>query len=397
MRVVCYSARMNTRVYLDYAAATPVAPEVMVVMLPYFSELFGNAGAVHAEGRAAREAIDEARTQLARILTVRPEGITFTSGGTEANNLAIFGTLATSTVAQPEVITTEVEHPSVLEAMHELEKRGVKVTYLPVQESGLVDKKVLAAALTLNTVLVTFAYANSETGVVQDVRALVRTVQEFARAHAVSIRTHIDASQAPLWLPLGMDALGADMMTLDAGKCYGPKGLGVLARKHGAPIVSQTYGGQQEAGLRAGTENTPLILGGAAAFVRAEKGREERVERTRAVRDYLLERLQEIFPNAVLNGAKEDRLANNVNISLPGMDTEYAVMYLDAHGIAVSTRSACGALGKTGSHVIRAMTHDEERATATLRVTLGEVTTRDDVDACVTTLQKWHDLMQRVV
>ena len=170
-----------------------------------------------------------------------------------------------------------------------------------------------------------------------------------------------------------------------------------LARKHGAPIVSQTYGGQQEAGLRAGTENTPLILGGVAALVRADKGRAERVEHTRAVRDYLLERLQEIFPNAVLNGAKEDRLANNVNISLPGMDTEYAVMYLDVHGIAVSTRSACGALGKTGSHVIRAMTHDEERATATLRITLGETTSRDDVDACVTTLQKWHDLMQRVV
>jgi len=379
------------------AAGTPCAPEVVEVMLPYFSEVFGNAGAVHAEGRAAKKAIDDARAQLARLLTIRPEGITFVSGGTEANNLAIFGTIAASGVAAPEVITTEVEHPSVLEAMKELEQRGVKVTYLPVQESGLTAKKVLADALTKNTVLVTFAYANSETGVVQDVRALVRVVQEFARAHEVEILTHIDAAQAPLWLPLGMDALGVDMMSLDAGKCYGPKGLGVLAHKHNVTLKAQTYGGTQEAGLRAGTENTPLIVGGVAAFARAVAGREVRAEQVRVVRDYFLERLIQTFPNAVLNGSREERLVNNVNISLPGMDTEYAVMYLDTHGVAVSTRSACGALGKTGSHVIRAMTRDEARATATLRMTLSETTTRDDVDECIDVLNKWQDLMQTMV
>jgi len=388
---------MNKRIYLDYAAATPVAPEVMEAMLPYFSEVFGNAGAVHVEGRAAREVIDEARAELARILKVRPEGVTFTSGGTEANNLAIFGIVEASKTLRPEVVTTEIEHPSVLEAMKKLETQGVKVTYLPVQETGHIDKKVLHAALSPKTVFVTFAYANSETGVVQDVRALVRAVQEYARAHSTTIFTHIDASQSPLWLSLGMDALGVDLMTLDAGKCYGPKGLGVLARKHGVELNTQTYGGAQESGLRAGTENTPLIVGGVAAFARADKGREERVVPTRAVRDYLIERLMQAFPNAILNGSQDERLANNVNISLPGMDTEYAVMYLDTHGIAVSTRSACGALGKTGSHVIRAMTGDESHATSTLRITLGEITTREDVDVCVAALHAWKNVMQPVL
>ncbi len=388
---------MNNRIYLDYAAATPVAPEVMEAMLPYFSEVFGNAGAVHVEGRAAREVIDEARAELARILKVRPEGVTFTSGGTEANNLAIFGIVEASKTLRPEVVTTEIEHPSVLEAMKKLETQGVKVTYLPVQETGHIDKKVLHAALSPKTVFVTFAYANSETGVVQDVRALVRAVQEYARAHSTTIFTHIDASQSPLWLSLGMDALGVDLMTLDAGKCYGPKGLGVLARKHGVELNTQTYGGAQESGLRAGTENTPLIVGGVAAFARADKGREERVVPTRAVRDYLIERLMQAFPNAILNGSQDERLANNVNISLPGMDTEYAVMYLDTHGIAVSTRSACGALGKTGSHVIRAMTGDESHATSTLRITLGEITTREDVDVCVAALHAWKNVMQPVL
>ena len=388
---------MNKRIYLDYAAATPVAPEVMEAMLPYFSEVFGNAGAGQVEGRAAREVIDEARAELARILKVRPEGVTFTSGGTEANNLAIFGIVEASKTLRPEVVTTEIEHPSVLEAMKKLETQGVKVTYLPVQETGHIDKKVLHAALSPKTVFVTFAYANSETGVVQDVRALVRAVQEYARAHSTTIFTHIDASQSPLWLSLGMDALGVDLMTLDAGKCYGPKGLGVLARKHGVELNTQTYGGAQESGLRAGTENTPLIVGGVAAFARADKGREERVVPTRAVRDYLIERLMQAFPNAILNGSQDERLANNVNISLPGMDTEYAVMYLDTHGIAVSTRSACGALGKTGSHVIRAMTGDESHATSTLRITLGEITTREDVDVCVAALHAWKNVMQPVL
>ena len=239
--------------------------------------------------------------ELARILKVRPEGVTFTSGGTEANNLAIFGIVEASKTLRPEVVTTEIEHPSVLEAMKKLETQGVKVTYLPVQETGHIDKKVLHAALSPKTVFVTFAYANSETGVVQDVRALVRAVQEYARAHSTTIFTHIDASQSPLWLSLGMDALGVDLMTLDAGKCYGPKGLGVLARKHGVELNTQTYGGAQESGLRAGTENTPLIVGGVAAFARADKGREERVVPTRAVRDYLIERLMQASTDRKMN------------------------------------------------------------------------------------------------
>lgn len=385
----------DERIYLDYASATPVRGEVLTAMMPYFGVDFGNASAVHTEGRRAHAALEAARLRLARLLVVRPNGITFTSGGTEANNLALFGVVAAAGRApeECEIVVTETEHPSILETAKVLAARGVGVRYAPVLEDGRLDMEAFAQLLTPRTVLVSCAYANSETGVVQDLRALVRVVQEYNRTQQATIVTHTDASQASLWLPLGMDALGVDMMTLDAGKCYGPKGLGVLARKHGVSLLHQVYGGSQEGGLRAGTENTALIVGGVEAFRIAQEGWARRAEGAACLRDTLIALLQREFPNVVVNGSLEHRLANNVNVSFPGMDTEYAVVYLDTHGVAVSTRSACGTGDTSGSHVVRAMTHDDVRATSTLRITLGEATTEADIDGCVARLKEWHRLM----
>lgn len=388
----------HERVYLDYASATPVREEVMTAMVPYFVADFGNASAVHAEGRHAYTAINDARMILARLLVVRPDGITFTSGGTEANNLAILGSVAATDRApeECEIIVAETEHPSILETVKVLAARGVGVRYAPVAEDGRMNTRALTELLSPKTVLVSCAYANSETGVVQDIRAIVRVVQEYARAHQTTIVTHTDASQAPLWLPLGMDALGVDMMTLDAGKCYGPKGLGVLARKHGVSLMHQVYGGSQEGGLRAGTENTALIVGGVEAIRIAQEGYVRRAEGAAHLRDTLITLLQKKFPNVVLNGSVEHRLANNINVSFAGMDTEYAVVYLDTHGVAVSTRSACGTGDISGSHVVHAMTHDAARAQSTLRITFGETTTADDIAVLMHTLNEWYQLMRQV-
>ena len=384
----------NKRIYLDYASATPVRGEVLAAMMPHFDVDFGNASAIHAEGRRAHAAVEDARLRLARLLVVRPNGVTFTSGGTEANNLALFGAVAASgrTSAECEIIVTETEHPSILETAKALASRGVGVRYAPVQEDGRIDMVAFSALVSPQTVLVSCAYANSETGVVQDLRALVRVVQEYNRTHQANILVHTDASQAPLWLPLGMDALGVDMMTLDTGKCYGPKGLGVLARKHGVPLVHQVYGGSQEGGLRAGTENTALIVGGVEAIRIAQEGLERRVRHVVDLRDRLCSMLEAEL-GVVVNGSRQHRLVNNVNISCMGMDTEYAVVYLDTHGVAVSTRSACGTGDTSGSHVVRAMTHDDARAKSTLRITLGEATTEADIAVCVARLKEWHQLM----
>ncbi|MBI4086543.1 cysteine desulfurase [Candidatus Kaiserbacteria bacterium] len=376
----------SDRIYLDYAAATPVRPEVFAAMQPYFSERFANPSAIHEEGRVARAAVEAARAIVAKLLKIRLEEVTCTSGGTEANNLALFGVVEAAVAggAHPkdiEVISTMIEHPSVLEALDVLEKRGVGVRLAPVTEEGRIDMRGFETLLSPKTLLVTFAYVNSEVGVVEDVKRVVRTVREYERksAEGRKVFIHLDASQAPLWLPCAMDALGVDLMTLDAGKCYGPKGAGVLAHKRHVPLRSQSFGGDQEGGLRAGTENVPLIVGCAEALHIAQENYEERADKVGALRDFFFKTLEEKIPNVLINGSREHRVANNCNISIPGIDGEFAVVTLDTHGIAASTRSACAGGKGSGSHVVAAITHDADRAGNTIRFTLGEETTREDL------------------
>ncbi len=390
--------RMAHRIHLDYASTTPVHPEVFKVMYPYFSEQWANSSAIYKEGVQARNAIETARGELARTLRIRASDVTFTSGGTEANNLALIGTVEalhdTGCVYEDmEIISTRLEHPSILETLLYLEKRGVKVKYLSVDAEGNVLVKSLKPLLNKNTVLVTVAYANSEIGVVQDVKKITRTVRAHNEATATKTLTHTDASQAPLWLSCALDMLGVDMMTLDAGKCYGPKGVGVLAHRHSVTLTPVMHGGGQEMGLRSGTENTALVVGCVRAIVRAQENFEKRSVSVTGLRDYFFEQLKKEILPSVVNGSRTTRIANNVNISLIGFDTEYAVIWLDNKGVSASTRSACGAQGSTGSSVVREITHDEARATSTLRFTLGETTTTKDIDTTIHILREFCALM----
>lgn len=385
--------KRKKRVHLDYASTTPVSPRVYEAMRPYWSEKWANPSAIYQEGVRAREAIEKARLELARTLHVRPAGLTFTSGGTESNNLALIGTVEAEhergeRYEEMEIISTRVEHPSILETLSYLTRRGVQVKYASVGESGLLMAQSVEALLSDRTIMVTCAYVNSEVGVINDVKAITRAVRKWNEMHSASVRVHLDASQAPLWLSCELDMLGIDLMTLDAGKCFGPKGAGVLARRHGVDLSPILYGGGQEHGLRSGTENTALIIGCVRAIVDAQHAYEERSEKVRVLRDYFFDLLKREIPHVIENGNRDERVANNVNISLPGMDTEYAVIWLDTKGIACSTKSACGMKGKDGSSVIREMTHDEERARSTIRFTLGEETTREDIRRAVDALKE---------
>ena len=371
------------RIYLDYAAATPVRKEVVKTMMPFWRKDFANPSAIYQEGVEARKAVEEARDIVARTLRVRAENVTFTSGGTESNNLAIVGQVEASRQAgveyrEMEIISTQLEHPSVLNVLKHLEKKGVTVFYAPVDEEGRVISEELKKLLSPRTRLITIAYANSETGVIQDINHIGRIVRTYEKQNNLSICFHSDACQAALWLPCALDALSLDAMSLDAGKFYGPKGGGVLIHRNKACIVNTLYGGSQEGGLRPGTENVPIIIGTAKALDIAQNGHVKRAKKVKKIRDWFIKQLRKM-DSVVLNGSEAERLANNVNISIPGLDTEYAVIVLDAAGISVSTKSACGGVNGSGSYVVDIMTGDSGRATSTIRFTLGEETKKSDL------------------
>ncbi len=389
----------RTVVHLDYASTTPLAPEVVRAMEPYMRDVWENPSAIYEGGLRARAAIDGARTAIARALHIRAEGVLFTSGGTESNNLGIIGTVEALVsdgreYSTMEIVTTAIEHPSILRTCESLARRGVRVKYLPLSEDGRIDLSLFTKSLSKDTVLVTCAYVNSEIGTIQDVKRISRALRLWGKENDVTIPFHLDAAQAPLWLPCEMDALGIDLMTLDAGKCYGPKGVGVLAMKGAHRLAPILFGGGQEGGLRSGTENTPLIVGCAAALVRAFSSWESRSARVRALRDSMIEMLRKEIPGAVLNGSSAERVANNVNVSLPGIDSEYAVVTLDRHDIAASTKSACGGKGSEGSDVVRELTKDDARAMSTIRFTLGEETSTGDIARAVQVLKN-HAFMMR--
>ncbi len=392
--------RKKKRIYLDYAAATPLAPEVRVAMLPYLETTFGNASAIHSEGVAARRAIEEARAKIATTLGIRPNGVLFTSGGTESNNLALLGLIKNLHRTQGipydemEMVTTKIEHPSISELLPILKAAGVKVRTVPVDIHGLIIPEALEAVLSPKTVLVTFAYANSEVGAVQMVSKLTRVIKKYQKEQSAKIYIHIDAAQAPLWLPCALPRLGVDMMSLDVGKCHGPKGVGILAQHGNVPLLPILYGGGQEQGFRPGTENTASIVGAAVALARAAKNYEERSVRVKKIRDTFFMLLKEALPTALINGPlDENRLPNNINISLPGHDTEYAAIYLDSKGVAVSTKSACAGAEGGMSVVVYEMTKDTNRARATLRLSLGEETTLAEMKI---TLQILKDFLTRI-
>jgi cysteine desulfurase len=392
--------RNKKRIYLDYAAATPMRQSVCKSMRRFESELFANASAIHSEGVASRNAIDTARLTLARLLKIRPNGIVFTGSGTESNNLAILGVVQAQKkkgvpYTDMEVISTRIEHPSVVQTLQHLENIGVTVRYLDVDEEGVIVTGSLQEALTEKTILVSFAYVNSEVGTVQEVGRLTRIIRAFAKTQHSTIVIHLDAAQAPLWLPCELERLNADIITLDAGKCYGPKGVGVLAMRHGVQLSPVLYGGSQEGGLRPATENTAGIVGAVEALVCAQEGVKDRVKKVTALRDMAIKKLLDI-QGVVLNGSTEHRAANNINISIPGIDSEFAVISLDIAGVSCSTKSACSGADGSGSSVVFAMTNDSKRASSTIRFTLGEETTSQELIKTTDLVRIHVEKMKRV-
>lgn len=380
------SLKGQKRIYLDNAASTPIYKEVLEMMMPFLTEEFGNPSSIHKEGVRARRAVDEARNSVARTLEIKSQGIIFTGNGTESNNLAIFGHIKylhkVKKIAfqDMEVVTTKIEHPSITGVMEELIDLGVVVKFIEIDERGIITIPALEAVLSEKTVLVTFAYANSEVGTVQPVLRLVRRIRKFEEVKGKEIKVHLDAAQAPLWLPCAFKQLGVDMMTLDAGKCNGPKGVGILATRKNFDLLPIMQGGGQENGLRSGTENTAGIIGMAKALELAHLNYVERAEKVAKIRDKAIAYLQEKIPTVFINGGQgEDRLANNINFSIPNLDTEYAVIYLDTHGVACSTKSACAGAGGGESVVVKTITGDATRARSTIRFSLNEQTTLNDI------------------
>lgn len=379
------------RIYLDYATTTPVLPAIQKEMDRFAMTEFANPASLHTEGVIAKNALIRARQTAAQALHAHHDEIIFTSGGTESNNLAIFGFIeALRKKGVPykkmHAITSVIEHASVLECFEELEKKGVAVTYIPVDQEGIVSLNNLKKALRPNTVLISIMCANNEIGTIQPIAKIARLLCDV-RANNNFPVFHTDASQVPLYLDCSQEKLGVDLMTIDGQKIYGPKGVGILYIRRRVTIVPLFFGGGQEKGLRPGTIPVPLVIGTARALENAVKNQEKESLRLCSLRDYFLKEVLAVFPDAILNGSVAERLPNNINFSFPGIDTEFLVMQLDAAGVACSTKSACKE-GERQSHVVFAMSKNRERAASTIRFSLGIKTTRQEIQLTVKILKK---------
>ena len=363
----------TSRLYLDHAATTPVRPEVVDAMLPYFSRYGYNPSSTHAEGRAARAALDDARERVARVLGCKPKEIVFTGSGTEADNLAILG-VAGALGRRGSILTTRIEHHAVLHAVERLRDEGHTLTLLEVDSAGCVDPAAFGAALRDDTLLASVMYANNEIGTVQPIAELARAT------HARGALFFSDAVQAPGQLPLDVDELGVDLLAISAHKFYGPKGIGALYVREGTPLAPQLLGGGQEYGRRSGTENVAEIVGLATALELAEAERPSAAPRVAALRDRLERSILERIPEVRINGREGARLSNNLSVSFAGLDAEPLLIRLDLEGVAASAGSACAAGSLEPSHVIAALGASQRSARGTIRFSLGRTTTPEEVD-----------------
>jgi cysteine desulfurase len=368
-------AASMTRIYLDHAATTPARPEVVAAMAPLLGGF--NPNSLHAEGRAARAAVDAAREAVARVLGVTPREIVFTGGGSESDVLAIVGAARAAAGRGRHVVTVATEHHAVLHAVDVLERDGWQVTRLPVDSRGLVDPAAFAAALTPATTLASVMLANNETGVVQPVAELARIARERG------VLLHTDAVQAPGWLPLDVEALGVDLLSLSAHKFYGPKGVGVLYVRRGTALEPLIVGGAQEHGLRAGTENVAGIAGLAAALTLAESERPVTAPRLAALRDRLEAGVVAAVPDVVVNGAGARRLPGILSVAFGGVPSDALLIRLDLEGIAASAGSACAAGSLEPSHVVAALGLGERYALGVVRFSLGRDTSAAEIDAVI--------------
>ncbi|MBI2030771.1 cysteine desulfurase [Candidatus Kaiserbacteria bacterium] len=382
--------KKKDRIYLDYAGATPVC-EAAALAAAKAAALFGNPGAIHAEGVQAKRALENARESIAAELGCKAREVVFTSGGTEANNLAILGSvrkiiLQKGSLEHTHWIVSAIEHPSVLECFVEIERLGGEVTYVDPDERGIIIPEAVQLALKPHTVFVSIGWGNSEIGTLQPLAHIARELRAHEEKHQTKIVFHTDAGQAPLYRPLQVHSLGVDLLTLDSGKLYGPRGIGALFVGKDVEFAPIMFGGKQERGLRAGTENVALAAGFAAALAYAAGERESEAKRLEKLRDHFASEMIARIPGAVINGDLAHAMPHILNISIPNIQSEYLTLALDHAGIAISTKSACREGEASRSHVVEALGGEPWRSQNTLRFSLGRSTTQEELIKVVSVL-----------
>jgi cysteine desulfurase len=369
------------RIYMDHSATTPVDQLVVDTMLPFFTDTFGNASSLHSFGTEAAEALSQARKQVADSIGALPEEILFTSGGTESDNLAIRGVVPHD-VGKKHIITSVIEHPAVLNTCDYLEGLGHEVTYISVDAEGIIDVKLLEASIKENTVLISIMHANNEIGTIQP----IEKISEIAKEHNIPL--HTDAVQSVGKIPVDVNDLGVDMLSISSHKIHGPKGVGALYVRKGTNISPIVFGGNHERGMRSGTENVSGIVGFAKAMELAAKRLDADSTHMTQMRDSLISRVFDTISDVRLNGHPSKRLPNNVNISFKYVEGESMLMLLDMQGIAVSTGSACSSKSLKASHVLSALKIEDEFIHGSLRISLGRENSMDDIEYVADALQE---------
>jgi len=370
-------------IYFDNAASTAVHPEVVKEMLPYFDVQYGNPSSIHQFGRKAKNAIEKARKQVAALIGAEPDEITFTSGGTESNNTIFYGIKFQGAKFElSHIITSSIEHDAVLEPIREFEKNGCQVTYLPVDEHGIVNSDDITNSITPQTVMVSIMFANNEVGTIQPIKEISKICNKY------QIPLHTDAVQAAGKVPINVKELGVDALSISSHKINGPKGIGALFIKKGFTVAPYLLGGGQENGMRSGTENVASIVGFGKACEIAKERLNKNISHFQALHSSMLSKIVKEIPHVKLNGNTEKRIFNNIHLTFLGVNGEDLIIKLDEHGIAASTGSACSVHTQKASHVLKAMGFNHEQITGSLRISFGYMNTLDEVDQTVEVLKK---------
>ncbi len=386
---------MSKNIFLDHASGAPLDMRVYKTITKHLKQTQGNSSALYLRGEKAHKILEQSRTQIAHILNVLPNEILFTGSATEANNIAIFGNAYDHKRQNTgHVITTQIEHPSVLECFFALEREGTPVTYLPVNREGLINPKDLKTALLEDTRLVSIMYANNEVGTLQPIAECVDIIRKFRKLHGTTYPyLHVDACQVGLYEKFDLGTQKIDLLTLNAAKLGGPKGVGLLFVRKNIQLRPIILGGGQEFGVRSGTENVAFIAGLAQALTLAQRTTQQRSKKVAALRDWFIVELVKKIPEAHINGSLIHRIANNVHITIPVSDAETLQIYLNKQGIEVGTGSACSSGSVHPSHVLIAMGKSEKEAFQSLRITFGEKTKKNELRYFITQLRSILDLL----
>ena len=370
-------------IYLDNAASTAVHPEVVKEMLPYFDVQYGNPSSIHQFGRNAKNAIQKARKQVAALVGAEPNEILFTSGGTESNNTILDGVLKSSGEPDPEhIITSSIEHEAILQPCKEFENVGIKITYLPVDEYGIVNPDDITNSINSHTALVSIMFANNEVGTIQP----IKEISEICKKYQIPL--HTDAVQAVGKVPINVKDLGVDALSISSHKINGPKGIGALFIKKGLTVTPQILGGGQENGMRSGTENVASIVGFGKACEIAKDKLSDNISHFHSLYSLILTKTIKEITHVKLNGHPEKRIFNNIHLTFMGVNGEDLIIKLDEHGIAASTGSACSVHTQKASHVLKAMGFNHEQITGSLRLSFGYMNTLDEINQTVEILKK---------